>query len=384
MSDDSRTFALADERLGTVLVVDDQPENVQLLFDLLTEEGYKVLVATSGRAAVERARYALPDIVLLDVMMPDMDGWEACERLASDPETSDIPVVFMTALTGVEEKVRAFGLGAADYVTKPLQHQEVLARVATQVRLSRLRAALLVKNSRLDGFARMVAHDLKTPLSSVRGFSELLLRRIDAGADPASLRQSASMILDRADRMGEIIEALLVLAEVAGRAMPVEAVDLDALVRRVLAEDLDVLLSNTGGRVLVEGGFGLVTGYAPWLRQVLSNLVGNALVHSGAPESVSVVGSVLASQFVRCSVRDRGRGVGLEGRAALFETTGRESVGGHGLGLWLVRQIVERLGGRVGAEFPPSGGATFYFDLPIAESAKDADRKNRCPGRQPG
>ncbi len=138
------------ERGGAVLLVDDTPTNLEVLVDYLTEQGVDVFVATSGEEALERARLTRPDVVLLDVMMPGLDGFETCERLKAEPDTRDVPVIFMTALSGTADKLRAFEVGAVDYVTKPIQQDEVLARVRAQLTIRRLQDDLESANRGLE------------------------------------------------------------------------------------------------------------------------------------------------------------------------------------------------------------------------------------------
>ena len=135
---------------GCILIVDDNPTNIQVLLDALQGHGYERLVALDGEMALEQAIYAQPDLILLDVMMPGIDGFETCRRLKAEPQTAQIPVIFMTALSEVQEKIQGFEAGAVDYVTKPLQHQEVLARIATHIALKRLQTELQQKNRSLE------------------------------------------------------------------------------------------------------------------------------------------------------------------------------------------------------------------------------------------
>jgi len=153
---------------ATVLVVDDTPTNVGVLLQVLGSAGFKVLVARDGESALEQAQYALPDLVLLDVMMPGLDGYETCKRLKALPRTASIPVIFMTALSDVHDKVRAFEAGAADYVSKPFQHEEVLARVHAHLALSRLRLELEAANQDLERRVADRTADLERALEEVR------------------------------------------------------------------------------------------------------------------------------------------------------------------------------------------------------------------------
>ena len=134
----------------TVLIVDDNPTNVSVLLDYLSEAGFRVLVAQNGESALERVAFAYPDIILLDVLMPGIDGFETCRRLKSSPAGQDIPIIFMTALSETVDKVKGFSLGAVDYVTKPIQHEEVLARLTAHLTIKQLQQQLQAKNDYLQ------------------------------------------------------------------------------------------------------------------------------------------------------------------------------------------------------------------------------------------
>jgi PAS domain S-box-containing protein len=134
---------------GVILIVDDTPTNLKVLFDCLTNAGFKILVAEDGESAIEKAKYALPDLILLDIIMPNMDGFETCRRLKADEATVEIPVIFMTALTETVDKVKGLSLGAVDYITKPFQQEEVLARIQTHLNLQYLARQLREQNQQL-------------------------------------------------------------------------------------------------------------------------------------------------------------------------------------------------------------------------------------------
>ena len=133
-----------------ILIVDDTPVNLKVIVDYLESYGFGIRIARSGESALQRAQYNQPDIVLLDVLMPGMDGFETCHRLKADETTRDIPVIFMTSLTSTEDKVQGFEVGAVDYVTKPLHQEEVLARITTHLRLRDLTLSLQEKNKQLE------------------------------------------------------------------------------------------------------------------------------------------------------------------------------------------------------------------------------------------
>lgn len=160
-----------------VLIVDDSPTNLGVLLNYLEYAGFRVLVAESGESALKRVHYVMPDIILLDVMMPGMDGFETCRRLKQETGIGQIPVIFMTALNDTEDKVRGFELGAVDYVTKPLQHAEVLARIRTHLAIHTLQAELAQKNSWLEqemAEKQQLIAELKEALENVRTLKGML------------------------------------------------------------------------------------------------------------------------------------------------------------------------------------------------------------------
>jgi PleD family two-component response regulator len=146
---------------GKILIVDDTVSVINMIKTALSNESYQILIATSGENAIKSAKIAQPDLILLDILMPEMDGYEACRRLKSDEETKDIPVLFMSALTEVFDKVKAFNLGAVDYVTKPLNVEELQARVHTQVKLSKMQRKLKDTNKWLEEKVEERTRELK-------------------------------------------------------------------------------------------------------------------------------------------------------------------------------------------------------------------------------
>lgn len=164
---------------ATILVVDDTPANLGVLFDVLDQAGFMVLVSQNGRSAITRAERMRPDLILLDVMMPDMDGFEACRRLKAHERTHDIPVIFMTALTETTDKVTGFSLGAVDYITKPFDHQEVLARVNTHLTLQRLQRDLQRKNALLADRERHLAQLVEDKTQKIERITLALVNALE-------------------------------------------------------------------------------------------------------------------------------------------------------------------------------------------------------------
>ena len=193
---------------STVLIVDDTPANLSVLLQCLSEAGHRVLVAEDGEEALELMARQLPDLVLLDVMMPGIDGFETCRRLKQDPATAEVPIIFMTALADTTERLTGFAAGAVDYITKPIQHQEALARVATHLSLRHLQQRLTQELALKQRFMRIASHDLRNPLC-LASFATALARR--SASQPQKLEEHLSDINAAIDQMRGIIDTFLEL-----------------------------------------------------------------------------------------------------------------------------------------------------------------------------
>jgi len=233
---------------GSILIVDDTVHIQYLLSQMLVGEGYKVRAVANGAQALAAVQATPPDLILLDIMMPEMDGYEVCRHLKADAQTRDIPIVFISALEETEEKVKAFAIGGVDYVTKPFQPKEVLARVATHLSLralqKQLQAAshelatqleeLQARNEELDTFARAVARDLKAPLTSIIGFADML-EKIHATLSDEELRESLRTIVSNGRKMDKIIDELLFLAGVRqAERVDIKPLDMAAIANAAL------------------------------------------------------------------------------------------------------------------------------------------------------
>ena len=232
---------------GDILIVDDRPENLQLLFDALSQEGYELRRVLSGQQALQVARFDPPDLILLDIRMPKIDGYEVCRRLKAEPKTQGIPVIFLSALDESLDKVKAFNAGGADYVTKPFQITELLARVKHQIRLQQLlrenahqkqlleqrSQRLEVTNDELALFTSSVSHDLRSPLRGLQGLSQALLE--DYGPQ---LDELGTTYLQRIEAtaitMNQLLDDLIAYSRIDRIEVLIEPVPLDAVVNSAL------------------------------------------------------------------------------------------------------------------------------------------------------
>jgi signal transduction histidine kinase len=354
---------------ASILVVDDNATNLGVLFHALKQAGYTVRVVNSGALALASARRLKPDLILLDVMMPQLDGFETCRRLKSDPATNDIPILFLTARSEAADEAMGLRLGAVDYITKPVQIETALARVQTQLTLRRLHQTLRQQNADLEAYARTVAHDLKNPLTAMLTAAQMIL--MQDGGDPGTIRSLTSMILRAGQGAAETVDSLLALAGVRQSDVVVRPLQMDTIVQGALRR-VSALVAEHGGTVSVPDHWPAAGGYAPWVELVWANYLSNGLKYGGRPPQLAVGADCDGDEMVRFWVRDNGPGLKPEARAKLFVEWGRqhEGVEGHGLGLALVRRIVERLGGTVGITDDDGAGTTFFFTLPRAHQAE--------------
>ena len=199
-----------------ILIVDDNPANLKIVVDYLQSYGFGIRVARSGETALKRVQYSRPDIILLDILMPDMDGVETCQRLKAGETTKDIPVIFMTALTSVEDKVKGFEVGAVDYVTKPLHQEEVLARIKTHLRLQDLTLSLQEKNRQLEMSSRVEKERLFEAVSQQR----LQLRALNQKLTAVQEAERKQLARELHDEMGQALTAISINLSAIEQALP--------------------------------------------------------------------------------------------------------------------------------------------------------------------
>jgi len=370
----------AGEGKPDLLIVDDTIANLDLLTDMLERGGYRARPVSSGCLAIQEARREPPDLILLDIAMPEMDGYEVCRRLKADPALQAIPVIFLSAHSEVLDKVQAFESGGVDYVTKPFQLEDVEARIETHLALRRLRTELEHQNQQLresyeqlrdleelrDSLTSMIVHDLRVPLASISGF--LGLMRMRGGPFDREIDSYLEQAERGADVMLRMVNDLLDVSRLEAGQMPLEIEEND--LGQVAAEALDSLggltLDREGRLDALESPL-LASCDAAVARRVVANLVGNAIKYAKGPIQVTVAAINGGS---RIEVRDTGPGIPHEFQDKIFEKFGqvearREStLHSTGLGLTFCKLAIEAHGGRIGVESVPDEGSTFWFELP--------------------
>jgi two-component system sensor histidine kinase/response regulator len=355
----------------SIVIVDDTPENIRLLAQLLSEQGYRVRSAPNGERALATVRKERPDLILLDILMPGIDGYEVCRQLKADEQFKNIPVIFISALNEAFDKVSAFSVGAVDYVTKPFQVEEVLARVQTHLSIEHMRQQLEAQNHQLqeqngelEAFAHTVAHDLKNPLSIILGALELL-HTDDLPLDEDQIKM-LSISLNASYKMDSIIRELLLLASVRKEDVDRQPIMMGGVVQQAFTR-LSHMTDRYHPQILLPDAWPNTVGYAPWVEEVWVNYLSNAMKYGGEPPVLRLQSDILPDGMVCFSVIDNGAGLNESARASLFTEFTRLNQAraeGHGLGLSIVRRIMDKLDGTCGVESVLGEGSQFYFMLP--------------------
>lgn len=378
----------------TILIVDDMPANLELVAGHLEQHGYRVVAAQAGDEAVERALLVRPALVLLDVMMPRIDGFETCRRLKARDELRDLPVIFMSARSDIGDKLAGFSTGAVDYVTKPVDSAELVARVGTHLALATLRrqlaeqngrlqreiasreqaqAALQRSNAELEQLAYVASHDMQEPLRMIASYLQLIERRYRSLLD-ADGQEFIGYAVDGAKRMQAMIEDMLAYSRVGTKGRPSAPVA-GAEIVRIAREHLRLAIEDAGAEIEV-GELPRVHGDAAQLVQLMQNLLSNALKFRGsAPPRIRIDCEAAGADWC-FAVRDNGIGIDPEYAVRIFgmfqRLHSRSAYPGTGIGLALCKRIVERHGGRLWVEPADGGGSVFRFTLPREQPAAEA------------
>jgi len=350
-----------------ILIVDDNVTNLKIAIDYLKQHGMEIIIARNGESGLERAIFAKPDLILLDVQMPGIDGFEMCRRLKANNTTKDIPVIFMTALSDITSKVRGFEAGGVDYVTKPIEETEVWSRVKTHLTIRQLQVEMEDRVDELNAFAQTVAHDLKNPLSRIIAGLDLLKVMGESIFDD-DMNQILEISTGGGHQMARIIDELLLLASVRQSDVPKEPVFMAEVASNV-QERLADMIAEYNAEIIFPESWPMAIGYAPWLEEVWANYLSNGLKYGGQPPKLQFGGKLLSNGMVRFWVQDNGTGLSKEDQKKLFQVFSRvhpTSIKGHGLGLSIVGRIIKRLGGEVGIKSEVGRGSVFYFTLPAA------------------
>lgn len=368
---------------GSILIVDDTPANIELLSRLLHNAGHRLRTAASGQAALDEALTDPPDLILLDIAMPGMNGFQVCECLKADERTRHIPIIFISSSGDIEAIVRAFEVGGVDYITKPFNTREVLARVSSHLMMVKQRQEIEALHEQdrqqFEAIHRMknefigtATHDLKNPLFLILGYVSLMESEETIATHPLGI-QIIEGIRQGVEKMSNLVADMLDLMQLeTGRQLERCSVLLSEFLQEsikgfdMLAAQKDITLSLLLPRQDV-----LLSIDAKWMRRVMDNLISNAIKYTLPGGQIEVSGQV-NSHYALLNVADTGLGIPEDALSHLFETFYRVNSPQHmeqagtGLGLSIVRAIVEQHGGTIQVESEPGKGSLFSVALPIS------------------
>lgn len=384
---------------GDLLIIDDTLENLQVLSATLSQRGYKVRCANNATMGLRVARSAFPDLILLDVKMPDMSGYEVCQHLKNDSNTCKIPIIFISALDEVQDKVKAFHVGGEDYITKPFHVEEVLARVEHQLTIRRLQQQLQTQNEQLQQevierkkaekaaeaaskakseFLANMSHEFRTPLNIILGFTQMMLRdeaiTVEQSENLQTIHRSGQHLL-------ELVNDILDLSKIEAGIISLDETSFDLY---YLIDQLEEMFLLTAIKKSLQLYFQVEPNVPQYiktdekkLRSCLINIINNALKFTNLghvmvrvrcqddPDQSLTKNEPFILQF---EVEDTGCGIAHDQLETIFEAfsqteAGQQAAEGTGLGLTITRKFIQLMGGEITVKSTLNQGTTFCFDI---------------------
>ena len=360
-----------------VLLIDDVSQNIQVLTSMLRSEPLDILYATNGAQALALLENVEPDLVLLDIMMPEMDGFQLCERIKQQPRLFDIPIIFLTAKGDPDSIAKGFAVGGVDYVTKPFNSVELLARINTHLKLRRYHQELKLLNTTKDKFFSIIAHDLKSPFQVFLVLPDLLLDNKDTFSK-ADIIEFALNMKQSGQNLYKLLDNLLHWARLQMNTIQMnfdncrlnDAVAFNFDLFQFNAEKKSIKLCNA---VAIDT---FVWADSDMLNTILRNLVANAIKFTDTDGVITIATKAL-EEDIEISVTDSGVGINPDYLDKLFRidatTTalGTANEKGTGLGLVLCKELTDKLNGTIHVESTLGKGSTFVVTLPKCSPHKD-------------
>ena len=362
-----------------ILIVDDVMSNVLLLKVLLTNEKFAIATASNGRQALEQVEKENPDLVLLDVMMPDMSGFEVAQHLKSNPNTADIPIIFLTALNSTADIVKGFQVGANDFISKPFNKEELIIRVTHQISLVAAKRLILSKTEELqrtiagrDKLYSVIAHDLRSPMGSIKMVLNMLILNLPSEKIGTEMYELLTMANQTTEDVFSLLDNLLkwTKSQIGKLNVVYQDVDLVEVTDSVI-EIFSMVASLKKIKIReIKPEKMMVNADIDMLKTVVRNLLSNAIKFSKENSEVLVKMEEVDGMAV-VSVQDYGCGISEEGQKKLlhtdthFSTFGTNNEEGSGLGLLLCKDFVVKIGGKLWFTSKEGEGSIFSFSIPV-------------------
>ncbi|MCK5540839.1 MAG: response regulator [Deltaproteobacteria bacterium] len=349
----------------TILIVDDNLDNVNLLDKVLQKSGYRTVKGYNGEEAVELARRESPDLILLDIMMPIMDGFTACEIIKQDESTKHIPILMLTAKQEVSDKVKGLEIGADDYITKPFHLKELLARIKSRLKLTRehRRTVTLERHKALNLMVKGVEHEIRNPVVSIGGFARRIL---DELPEDDRKKEYAKVILKETERLERMVKESVALQSLtSGRK---ENLDIHSLIDAALTQTTTLKEQHqvTINRHYDDSLPPLPLNYDNMLIAFIQ-LICNGLEAIDNGGNLTISTSFDGSSNLVIEITDNGRGIKAEDLERIFDPFFTSKMSGAGMGLPLTRKIIDYHQGTISVESQPDQGTRVTVTLPLEE-----------------
>ncbi len=363
-----------------ILIVDDNLKNLQVVGAILKANDYKIVVAKDGRGALQILQKVQPDLILLDIMMPEMDGFEVCRQIKSSETLKSIPIIFLSAKTSEKDIVEGFSVGGVDYVTKPFNVDELLARVKTHVELKLSRDLIAQQTNDLKEAAEIkakmysiIAHDLRGPLGSFRSMLDMITDEQNT-VETEQLLEFMDLLKNSANETFDLLENLLYWAKSQNKE--ISRMPEKFAVSEVVSQNISLLANTANSKHIMLASVIdddiVIFADKNMITTIFRNLISNAIKFT--PENGNiVVNAVKSVDMIEFAVVDSGIGMSAENMKKLFTdkehftTYGTQNEKGSGLGLKLCKEFVEANGGKIWAESMLGQGSQFKFTIPLKD-----------------
>ncbi len=356
---------------STILAVDDSPNNLDILIKFLEKYNIDIRIAVSGKQALERVEAIMPDLILLDVMMPGIDGYETCKQLKQMEKIKDIPVIFMTALSSPDDELRGFELGAVDFITKPINLYTTLSRLNTHLIIAQQKNELIALNNEKNSLFSIIAHDLRSPMLNILAQEHFLAKSIKA-VNNSELNEYFSELQNSTKKISKLLDGLLEWALLLLENIKPDSMEIDLPI--IISETISLLKENADKKniqiIVQNDSVSSIFSDPKIIAIVFRNLLDNAIKFSDMDNKIIINIQSVDNGFTQISISNSGQGIDECMKEEIFyfgrnsSKTGTLGEKGIGVGLPLCRELLKKNDGRIWYKSSKEKGTIFYFTLP--------------------